>query len=444
VTAAAESGAKPKNGDATAKAKNGDAAAKAKNGDAVAKAPAAKPPTAPSPAPAAKNKEAKDAPPAQVRPAQTSRELVERMRRQRMRATILRMLVFVVLPTGLATLYYGSIATDQYESYAKFTVHSVDSPATGGIDGLLGSFAGASGRDTLVVRDHIQSRDMLAKLNESHDYIEHWQAADIDFIARLESDASLEDAFEHYLDQVEVTYDSNSSVLTLRVRAASPEKAQELSQAIIAESESMVNKLSERERRDRTRDAEEHLAQTEARLGNARQAVLVQQQEHSELNPQQTAGAAMTVRTALEAELARARSDLMQLRAYMTPEAPDVRAAEERVKAIGAQVGAEKARLVNPSGKGGIAGTMAEFEAAMVEKEFAEAAYTSGLAALETARVDAARQHRYLAVVSATSMPDESTHPKRALGVLTAFMLSFLLMGIGSLLIASVREHARI
>jgi len=399
VTAAAEPGTK---------AKNGDAPNKAKNGDAPNKTPEAKPAV----------------PSTQVRPAQASRELVQRMRRQRMRATLLRLLVFVVLPTGLATVYYASIATDQYESYAKFTVHSVDSPATGGIDGLLGSFAGSSGRDTLVVRDHIQSRD--------------------DFIARLDDDASFEDAFEHYLDQVEVTYDSNSSVLTLRVRAASPEKAQELAQGIIVESESMVNQLSERERHDRTRDAEEHLAQTEARLGKARQAVLVQQQEHSELNPQQTAGAAMTVRTALEAELARARSDLMQLRSYMTPEAPDVRAAQERVKAIAAQVGAEKARLVSPSGKGGIAGTMAEFEAAMVEKEFAEAAYTSGLAALETARVDAARQHRYLAVVSATSMPDESTHPARALGVLTVFMLSFLLMGIGSLLIASVREHARI
>lgn len=396
--------------------------------------------------PAMKNAEAKDAsaPAPNVLPAPASREVVSRLRRQRLRATILRMLVFVVLPTALATLYYAAIASDQYESFAKVTVHSVDSPSSGGIDGLLGSFTGSSGRDTLVVRDHILSRDMLTKLDEGHGYIAHWQAPDIDPIARLGSDASFEDAFEHYLDQVEVTFDTNSSVLTLRVRAASPVKAQEFAQAIIEHSEAKVNQLSERERNDRTRDAQDHLAEAEARLSEARKAVFAQQQQHAELNPQQTAGAAMTVRTTLEAEAAQARAELMELRAYMKPDAPKVRAAEERVKALSAQVGAEKARLVNPSEDGGIAGSMAEFEAAMVEKEFAEAAYTSALAALETARIDASRQHRYLAVVSATSVPDESTHPQRALGVLTVFMLSFLIMGIGSLLIASVREHARV
>jgi capsular polysaccharide transport system permease protein len=134
----------------------------------------------------------------------------------------------------------------------------------------------------------------------------------------------------------------------------------------------------------------------------------------------------------------------MELRAIMTPDAPKVRAAAERVKALSAQIGAEKKRLVDPKGEGDIAGSLAEFEAAMVEKEFAEASYRSALATLEVARAEAARQHRYLAVVSSPSQPDESTHPRRALGVLTVFLMSFLALGIVSLLVASVREHARV
>jgi capsular polysaccharide transport system permease protein len=385
--------------------------------------------------------------PAKAPPPAANREAVERLRRERTRRLAVRLMVFVVLPTLLAGAYYGAFATDQYESYSQFTVHSVENRAPTGLDGLLGAFAGgASARDTLVVRDYILSRDMLAKLDSEGAFSSHWKRAELDVVARLAADAGREETFEHFLDQVGVDYDSNSGVLTLRVRATDPETARGFAQSIIDQSEAMVNRLSDRERLDRTRDAEDRVKESEARLSAARQAVLEQQQRHAELNPLATAGATMTVRTSLESELAQARAHLMELRAIMTADAPKVRAASERVKALSAQIGAEKRRLVDPkgSGEGDIAGSLAEFEAAMVEKEFAEASYRSALATLEIARADAARQHRYLAVVSAPSMPDESTHPRRALGVLTVFLMSFLVMGIASLLIASVREHARV
>ncbi len=128
----------------------------------------------------------------------------------------------------------------------------------------------------------------------------------------------------------------------------------------------------------------------------------------------------------------------------MTDEAPQVRAAKERVKALAAQVAGEKRRLVNPSGGTSIADSLAEFDAAMVEKEFAQKGYEVAMATLEVARTDATRQHRYLAIVTAPSKPDESTYPERGLGVLTVFIMSFLLLGIVSLLVAAVREHARV
>jgi capsular polysaccharide transport system permease protein len=66
------------------------------------------------------------------------------------------------------------------------------------------------------------------------------------------------------------------------------------------------------------------------------------------------------------------------------------------------------------------------------------------MANLEMARADADRQHRYLAIVATPSKPDESTYPHRWRSVLAAFLVSFLLLGVGSLLSAAVREHARL
>ena len=63
---------------------------------------------------------------------------------------------------------------------------------------------------------------------------------------------------------------------------------------------------------------------------------------------------------------------------------------------------------------------------------------------LEVARADADRQHRYIALVATPSLPDQSTYPHRWRSVMTAFCLSFLLLGVGTLVSAAVREHAKL
>ena len=46
--------------------------------------------------------------------------------------------------------------------------------------------------------------------------------------------------------------------------------------------------------------------------------------------------------------------------------------------------------------------------------------------------------------IAEPSEPDESTYPRRAMAVLTVFLVSLVIMGIGTLLVAAVREHARV
>jgi capsular polysaccharide transport system permease protein len=257
-------------------------------------------------------------------------------------------------------------------------------------------------------------------------------------------DASFEEAYEYFGHKVYADYDQMSGAVTVRVRSFSAEKAANLSAAILKYSEEMVNKLSERERRDRTAYAEVEVKKAEERLTKARQVIVSLQQKHADFNPQATATAAMTIRTQLEAELAKARAELMQLKSFMKEDAPQVQAANEKVKPLSAQVSGESRRLVDPTTPNGLNTSFADFEAAMVEKEFAQKAYESAMATLEMARADADRQHRYLAVIAQPSKPDESTYPHRLRSVFAAFVVSFLLMGIGTLLSAAVREHSRL
>jgi capsular polysaccharide transport system permease protein len=294
------------------------------------------------------------------------------------------------------------------------------------------------------VRDYVLSRDMLSKLDKEHGFIHHFSDTRLDWFSRLRSGATFEEAYMYFGKKVYADYDQVSGSLTVHVRAFSPEKAALFARSILAYSEEMVNRLSDRERRDRMAHAEQDLKRAEERLGRARENLIKLQHEHSDFSPQETAHSAMEVRTKLEGELARARAELMQKKAVMQANAPQVLAAEAVVSSISAQIAAENRRLVDPRKPDGLGSSMADFEAGMVEKELSQKFYQSAMANLELARADADRQHRYVAIIASPSQPDSSTYPHRGRSILTAFALSFLLLGIGSLVSAAAREHARL
>jgi len=373
-------------------------------------------------------------------------DVVRANRRKRSRNLLTKIAVFVVLPTAIAAVYYGFVASNRYESVSLFTINASDGrPALSAMDSIIG-LAGAAPatRDTLAVRDFVLSRDMLRDLDQAEGFIAHYKSMKADFWSRMAADASFEDAFEYYKDMVLVGFDSNSGVLTLKVRAYSAADALRFSRRILARSEVMVNHLAERSRADQMKFAVDEVDKAEKRLSQARQELVKVQQEQGELNPEATAAAAMSIRTTLEGELAKARAELAALKSYMAPDAPQVVAANERVRSLAGQAAGETQRLVNPKGEKGLNASFVLFEQAAVEKEFATRAYQSALTTLELARTDAARQHRYLATIAEPSLADEAQYPRRYLGTLTVFLACFLAFSIGSLLIATVKEHARL
>jgi capsular polysaccharide transport system permease protein len=371
------------------------------------------------------------------------RDPARELRRQRARRLGLRLAFCVALPTAVAGVYYGAIATDQFDSTALFTIQAADAPSRLSLETLIVPGM-ASSPYGLIAREYILSREMLDQLDKKHGLIRHYQSAQVDWWSRLPGDATREDAYEYYQEKIRVAYDTTSGSLTLEVRAYSAEKAQALARAILKNSQELVNRTAEHARQDQTRFARDEVATAEKRLIKAREALAVLQQERSELDPEQTATAALTIRSGLESEVAKARADLMQLRSYMQPEAPQVLEAQARVNSLSAQVAHESRRMVNPKGEKGLNTSIAQFEVAILEKQFAEEAYQAARTALELARAEATRQHRYLATIAPPSIPDESTHPVRWLAVLTVAIVSFLLFGILSLVVGAIKEHSRL
>ena len=377
-------------------------------------------------------------------PSDTRAKTAKQLRRLRARRLALRLALGVGVPTLLAALYFGAIVTPRYESVTSFTIQSADGGApASALQMLISNVPGTSGRDVMLVQEYIRSRDMVRHLVENHGYVAHYSSDEADLISRLDADASFEEVYGYYLDHVHVEHDTASGVLTLQVQAFSRDKAFELGQAILAHSESMVNALSASAREDRIALSQQELRRAEERLTKARGALRELQSERGDFNPVASAEAVLQVRSRLEAELAIARAELSTVTATMPRTSPEVVAARRRVSALQQQIDQQSSRLVG-DGDESLNADLAQFEPLVIEKEFAQRAYESALTSMELARVDASRQHRYLVRIAGPSRPDDSSHPRFWYAVLTVLVLSFALLGVGTLLLASIREHANV
>ncbi|UJR86893.1 hypothetical protein [Sandaracinus amylolyticus] len=370
-------------------------------------------------------------------------ETVRALRKLRQRRIATRMALGVGVPTLVASIYFGAIASRQYESVTSFTIQSAETPSVASpLQALIASVPGTAGRDTMVVEQYIESRDMVDLLVRDHALREHYSDERIDWVSRLSPDATIDDVHAYYRDKVAVVLDDHAGTVTLRVRAFSPQQAEAFGQAILAASEEMVNRLSERARSDRMRLAQDQVATATARLTAARQALLEIQAQGAELNPQASATAVLEIRSQLEGELAIARAELATLTATLQRDAPQVVEQRRRVGALQHQIDEQTQRLAGD--REGLSATIARFEPIYVEKELSERLYEASLASLEVARLDSARQHRYVVRIAGPSLPEAPAHPVVWREVVTVLLVSFALLGIGTLVIASVREHANV
>ncbi|MDQ3034643.1 MAG: hypothetical protein M3Y87_19695 [Myxococcota bacterium] len=372
-------------------------------------------------------------------------ETVRVLRALRARRLALRLLIGVGLPTLVAGVYFGGIASPQYESTTTFTIQSADTPlGASPLQALMASVpGGSSSRDTMLVEQFIESRDMVDLLVREHALREHYADPERDWHSRLAAEATIDDVHEYYLDHIRIDLDDQAGTISLHVRAFTPERAESFGQAILDASERMVNQLSERARTDRIRYSEEQVNSATERLTAARRALVELQAEGSELNPQASATAVLQIRSQLEGEIAIARAELSTLSGSMQRDAPQVVEQRRRVAALQHQIDEQTQRLAGSGGEG-LSAAIARFEPVYVEKELAERLYEAALASLEIARVDAARQHRYVVRIAGPSRPEAPAHPILWKELLTVLIVSFGLLGIGTLVVASVREHANV
>jgi capsular polysaccharide transport system permease protein len=349
----------------------------------------------------------------------------------------------VLLPTSLAAIYFGLVASDVYISESRFVVRSPQRPSPTGLGALLqGTVFSRSQDDTYSVHDFVRSRDALRELDERLSLRAMYSADAIDFVNRfpgLEAwDDSFEALFRHYLRHVSVDYDPASSISVLKVRAYRPEDARRINATLLDMGERLMNNTNERSRQDLIKVAQQEVTVAEERAKQAAAALASFRSSRGVFDPDRQSALQLQAAARLREEFLAAESQLEQVR-RVSPRNPQVGGLETRVQSL--KLAIERERALMHASAGGLTSMSPAFDRLVLERTFADRQVTSALAALDSARSEASRKQLYLERLVMPNLPDSALEPRRIRGFATTLMLGLMFWGIVSLVIASIREH---
>ena len=234
--------------------------------------------------------------------------------------------------------------------------------------------------------------------------------------------------------------DSQSDVLTLTVRAFNPGVSQEIAEAIIDISESLINRISDDMESDALASANAEVDIAVSKVHQASAALTRFRSSNVSMNPIMEAEALFGVVTGLEKAITDVEAELVEKRAYMRDGSPEVTALKNRLNALKKQRSVEKGRLLGGEGSQS-PNLIGDYEPLEVARELAQQQYASALASLELARVEAGRKKLYLVTFIAPSRPDEAVEPKRVMSVVTVSVFSFVIYLIGGLMWSALKDH---
>ncbi|OAI30134.1 capsule biosynthesis protein [Methylosinus sp. R-45379] len=358
----------------------------------------------------------------------------------------LSFIAFVIIPSFVASVYFAFFAADQFAVETRFAVRAIELEAVATPKGESAAFTFTpSGQNAYIVTSYIRSRaivsDVLAKL----DLRALYRRPEADFWARLRRNATMEQLTDYWQSMVETTVDANSSLVTVNVRAFRKEDAYALANAIVAASEALVNRISERARRDATAMAERDVR----RAFEAVQATLSDlhkfRDEFGVIDPTLTGTEIGKLLAPLVAQKIKLESELFVAGHELSPDAPTVRVLREQLASAEKQIKELKSKLTSNDGARSststVAGILAKFEELEVRKALAERFYALSKADLDRAQLRANRQSIYLTVFVPPAAPEISRYPHRLSYPLLIFLGFAIVWSIVVLLLATIEDH---
>jgi len=375
-------------------------------------------------------------------PPQEDQKNVPYMIAERLKKVGPLFLFTVIIPTLLAIVYFGFVASDVYISESRFTVRSPEKSTPTGLGALFKSsgFSNA-GDEVYAAQDYLLSRDALKAINRDNAFTRAYSAPSVSAFDRfggLGWGSTFEDLYKYYEKKVDVQYETTSSIVKLTVHAYTAKDAARFNEQLLEMAEATVNKLNERGRQDLIRFAQREVDEAKAKSQSAALALSAYRNAVGIVDPEKQATVQIQMVSKLQDELIATRTQLTETRA-VSPQNPQIEVLTTRAQSLSDEID-KQLGLVAGSSKS-LSSRAAQYQRVLLENQFADKQLASAMASLDNARNEANRKQAYVERVVQPNVPDEPLEPRRWRGIFSTLILGLAAWGIISMLVAGMLEH---
>ncbi len=361
-------------------------------------------------------------------------------------------MAIVGIPTLVVVFYFAFLASDQYVAEVRLAVRasaqSGEQKSASASDALsklaVGGAPQLAGQEAHIVAEYLRSRAAIEDLGRHLDLPAIYRRGESDIWARLKEKPSAEELQKYWSSMIVTSVDGPSGIVTILVRAFRAEDARALAEACVKVSETLVNSLSERARRDALSKAEAEVRRTEGLLREALNKLRQFRDTEGYLDP--AAAATSTSQLLLEAlaERARLQSDMFVMTRALASNAPTLTALKDRIGSMDQQIGQLRGELTSSSRQSKtVSSALVRFEELELQRIFAEKLHGLAQGGLERARIRAEQQQIYLTMFVPPYLPEEAKYPERlAMSVIIPIML-LVLWSIFALTAAAIEDHLK-
>lgn len=340
-----------------------------------------------------------------------------------------------------ALVYWNILASDIYVAEAHVMVQKTDLPGqVGEVGGLLSGMLGTNGNsDQLILKDFLQSRSLLERLDHRLQLRAHYSDNSHDFLSRLWR-TEKEWFHAYFLQHVEIYLDSQDNILKISVQAYDPVVAKDIAQAMLEEGELFMNQTAHSLAVEQVGFLERQVATLKQNVMKSRQQLLDYQNQHGLISPQTSAESLSVTISQLEVKKIEMEAQISAMRAYLVADHPNIVMLQQQVVALNQQIEKERSKLVANDGKR-LNAKVEAYQRLEFEAGFAEEVYKTAISALERGRIEAARTLKKLLVLQMPDVPEYPEKPRRLYNSLVSLLLLGLCFGIAQLILAIIREH---
>ena len=326
----------------------------------------------------------------------------------------------VVVPTVLASIYFGFVASDQYTAEARFTVRGGLPPAMDGMGALTGAPPVLIIQDTQVIMNYLESRAVVDALDKSVDLRKLYRRPDIDMLSRLKANASIEKTLAYWKRHIALEVQMPSGIVVFTVKAFSADDAVKLVNAAIDASEAVVNRMNDHMISDGLALAQAERERAQANLAVAHANLEKARNQEGILSGEAASNALVNLMTQVKGQVLSLQGEYDAQRQFVSADAPQLRSLQTKIDAAKIEVTKLQDQMTDDhpdSGEKVLAGSMTKLDYAMLNNQIADSIYAGSMAVLEHARLSSELKLMYINTFIRPVASEQPRYPSRGLDI---------------------------